>query len=68
MFGLPLQPRIEQVTYFAGAPDDRPSVIDDGAPDRRLHYGLIAPGAGYKIGEDAATARPVGCRPLRPPG
>jgi sarcosine oxidase len=58
MFGLPLTPRIEQVTYFAGAPDDRPSVIDHGAPDRRLHYGLIAPGSGYKIGEDAARPDP----------
>ena len=54
MFDLPLQPRIEQVTYFAGAPDTRPSVIDHGAPDRRLHYGVIAPGIGYKVGEDAA--------------
>lgn len=54
MFDLPLQPRIEQVTYFAGAPETRPSVIDHGAPDRRLHYGVIAPGVGYKVGEDAA--------------
>ena len=54
MFGLPLAPRIEQVTYFAGAPDTRPSVIDHGAPDRRLHYGVIAPGVGYKVGEDGA--------------
>jgi len=54
MFGLPLSPRIEQVAYFAGAPDTRPSVIDHGAPDRRLHYGLIAPGVGYKVGEDGA--------------
>jgi sarcosine oxidase len=54
MFDLPLSPRIEQVTYFAGAPDTRPSVIDHGAPDRRLHYGVIAPGVGYKVGEDAA--------------
>ena len=58
MFGLPLQPRIEQVTYFAGAPDTRPSVIDHGAPDRRLHYGLIAPGVGYKLGEDGARPDP----------
>ena len=58
MFGLPLQPRIEQVTYFAGAPDDRPSIIDHGAPDRRLHYGLVAPGVGYKVGEDAARPEP----------
>jgi len=54
MFGLPLAPRIEQVAYFAGAPETRPSIIDHGAPDRRLHYGLIAPGIGYKVGEDAA--------------
>jgi sarcosine oxidase len=54
MFGLPLRPRIEQVTYFAGAPDTRPSVIDHGARHRRLHYGVIAPGVGYKVGEDGA--------------
>ena len=54
MFGLPLHVRIEQVTYFGGAPDARPSIIDHGAPDRRLHYGLIAPGIGYKVGEDSA--------------
>ncbi len=68
MFGLPLSPRIEQVAYFAGAPDTRPSVIDHGAPDRRLHYGLIAPGVGYKVGEDGARPGPVGSRPRRPPG
>ena len=68
MFGLPLQPRIEQVTYFAGAPDTRPSVIDHGAPDRRLHYGLISPGVGYKMGEDAARPDPLGPGPPRPPG
>jgi sarcosine oxidase len=54
MFGLPLHVRIEQVTYFTGAPDTRPSIIDHGGQGRRLHYGLIAPGTGYKIGEDAA--------------
>jgi sarcosine oxidase len=64
MFGLPLQPRIEQVTYFAGAPESRPSVIDHGAPDRRLHYGVIAPGVGYKVGEDGA--RPDVWDPGRP--
>jgi sarcosine oxidase len=52
--GLPLQPRIEQVTYFAGAPDTRPSIIDHGAPGRRLHYGLVSPGVGYKLSEDGA--------------
>jgi sarcosine oxidase len=64
MFGLPVRPRIEQVTYFAGAPDTRPSVIDHGAPDRRLHYGLVSPGVGYKLGEDAA--RPELWDPERP--
>jgi sarcosine oxidase len=54
MFGLPMHVRIEQVTYFGGAPDTRPSIIDHGAPDRRLHYGLVAPGVGYKVGEDSA--------------
>jgi sarcosine oxidase len=64
MFDLPLYPRIEQVTYFGGAPDSRPSIIDHGAPDRRLHYGLVAPGTGFKIGEDAA--RPERWDPDRP--
>ena len=58
MFGLPLVPRIEQVTYFAGVPDDRPVVIDHGAPGRRLRYALGAPGVGFKIGEDAARPEP----------
>ncbi len=67
MFDLPLQPRIEQVTYFAGAPDDRPCVIDHGGPDRRLHYGLVTPGVGYKVAEDAARPGPWDPdRPERP--
>lgn len=71
MFGLPLHVRIEQVTYFGGAPETRPSIIDHGAPDRRLHYGLVAPGTGYKVGED--SARPErwdpdrGDRPIEQP-
>jgi sarcosine oxidase len=52
MFGLPVEPRIEQVSYFAGAPDDRPSVIDLGAGDRSLYYGLDTPGVGYKVAID----------------
>ena len=70
MFGLPVHVRIEQVTYFGGAPETRPSIIDHGAPDRRLHYGLIAPGTGYKVSED--SARPErwdpdrGDRPIEP--
>lgn len=64
MFDLPLQPQIEQVSYFAGAPDDRPSVIDHGGPGRRLYYGLVTPGVGYKVAEDAA--RPGYWDPDRP--
>ncbi|HSD02315.1 MAG TPA: FAD-dependent oxidoreductase [Gaiellales bacterium] len=64
MFDLPLQPRIEQVTYFTGAPEDRPAIIDHGGLDRRLHYGLVTPGVGYKVAEDAA--RPGLWDPDRP--
>lgn len=61
--GLPLVPRIEQVTYFAGAPDSRPSVIDLG-DDGTAHYGLVAPGVGYKVALD--HARPGEWDPDRP--
>ena len=64
MFDLPLHPQIEQVTYFAGAPDDRPSVIDDGGPDRRLDDGLALPGRRHQVAEDAA--RPGDRDPDRP--
>jgi sarcosine oxidase len=47
---LPLSTRIEEVAYFAGAPDDRPSVIEHGKPGR---YGLVTPGLGFKLAEDA---------------
>lgn len=67
IFGLDVMPRIEQVAYFAGAPDDRPSLIQLGAPRDRFHYGLIAPGIGYKIAEDGArTGRWDPDRPDRP--
>jgi sarcosine oxidase len=51
MFDLPLRPWLEQVSYFAGAPDTRPSVIDLGR-SVRLFYALVAPGVGYKVAED----------------
>jgi sarcosine oxidase len=56
MFDLPLQPWLEQVSYFAGAPDTRPSVIDLGR-SVRIFYALVAPGVGYKVAEDG-VARP----------
>ena len=52
---LPLETQIEQVAYFAGAPDSRPSVVDHGGPDRDLHYGLVSPGVGYKLGSDGVS-------------
>lgn len=57
MFDLPLQPWLEQVSYFAGAPDSRPSVIDLGHTERPLFYGVVAPGVGYKVAQDG-VARP----------
>jgi sarcosine oxidase len=50
--GLPIHPQLEQVSYFAGAPDDRPALIDHGGAGRRLFYGLVAPGVGFKVGSD----------------
>jgi sarcosine oxidase len=44
--GFPLEPRIEEVAYFAGAPEDRPSIIEHGEPG---HYGVVTPGVGYKL-------------------
>jgi sarcosine oxidase len=52
MFDLPVEPRIEQVSYFAGASDDRPSVIDLRPEGVSLHYGLVSPGVGYKVAID----------------
>ena len=66
MFGLPVEPRIEQVSYFAGAPDDRPSVIDLGAGDRSLYYGLVSPGVGYKVAIDGQSRPWDPERPDRP--
>ena len=49
---LPLRVQIEQVGYFAGAPDDRPSVIDHG-DGGHAWYGVVTPGVGYKVAQDA---------------
>jgi sarcosine oxidase len=79
MFGLPLKPQLEQVAYFRGAPDSRPSLIDhgggpqatgsgsgvDGHGDvRPAWYGLVAPGVGFKVAQDGA--RPARFDPDRP--
>jgi sarcosine oxidase len=55
---LPLRPQLEQVSYHAGAPDTRPSVIDHGRDGGPVFYGLVAPGLGYKIGQDNAATGP----------
>jgi sarcosine oxidase len=47
---VPLEPRIEEVAYFRGAAEDRPSIIDHGTPGG---YGLVQPGLGYKLAEHA---------------
>jgi sarcosine oxidase len=51
-FDLPLRVQIEQVGYFHGPPDDRPSVIDHG-DGGHAWYGLATPGLGYKVAQDA---------------
>jgi sarcosine oxidase len=53
LFDLPLRVQIEQVGYFAGVPDDRPSVIDHG-DGGHAWYGVATPGVGYKVAQDAA--------------
>jgi sarcosine oxidase len=47
---FPLSPRFEEVAYFGGAPDDRPSIIEHGAT---AAYGLVTPGLGFKLALDA---------------
>ena len=41
-------------------------MVDHGAPDRRLHYALVAPGVGYKVAEDEARREWDPDRPDRP--
>jgi sarcosine oxidase len=47
---VPLEPRIEEVAYFSGAPEGRPSIIEHGKPG---HYGVVTPGLGYKLATHA---------------
>jgi sarcosine oxidase len=58
MYDLPVHARIEQVCFFSGAPDERPSLIHHGAEDGRFWYGLVAPGVGYKLAQDGARRGP----------
>jgi len=51
-FDLPVYAQIEQVCFFAGAPDTRPSLVDHGGDDGRFWYGLVSPGVGYKAARD----------------
>ncbi len=62
---LPLWTRIEQVSYFRGAPDDRPSVVDMQA-ERDGYYALVAPGVGYKVAESELRGEWDPDRPDRP--
>lgn len=47
---FPLSPRFEEVAYFAGVPEDRPSIRQHGEPSA---YGLVTPGVGYKLALEA---------------
>lgn len=58
LYDLPVHARIEQVCYFQGAPDGRPSLIHHGGEDGRFWYGLVAPGVGYKVAQDGARKGP----------
>ena len=51
---LPLSPRIEQVAYLSGIPDDRPSMVDHRSWDGTFWYGLVSPGVGYKLAQDGS--------------
>lgn len=53
LFELPLKPQLEQVSYFAGAPETRPSTMHHATERGDLStYGLVTPGLGYKLAED----------------
>jgi sarcosine oxidase len=54
LYDLPVHARIEQVCYFSGAPETRPSLIDHGGEDGRFWYGLVSPGVGYKAAQDGS--------------
>ena len=66
VYDLPVHARIEQVCYFAGAPDGRPSLIHHGGEDGRFWYGLVIArgrlqgGAGRR---PQGAVRPAASRP-----
>jgi sarcosine oxidase len=58
LFAMPVHAQIEQVCFFAGAPDTRPSLVDHGGEDGKFWYGLVSPGVGYKVARDGARPGP----------
>ena len=58
LYDLPVFAQIEQVCFFRGAPDTRPSLVDHGGEDGRFWYGLVSPGVGYKAAQDGARKGP----------
>lgn len=58
LYDLPVYAQIEQVSFFRGAPDSRPSLVDHGDPDGNFWYGLVSPGVGYKAAQDGARKGP----------
>jgi sarcosine oxidase len=58
LYDLPVFAQIEQVCFFAGAPDSRPSLVDHGGEDGRFWYGVVSPGVGYKSAQDGARRGP----------
>jgi sarcosine oxidase len=59
LYDLPVYGQIEQVCFFAGAPDSRPSLVDHGGElDDRFWYGVVSPGVGYKAAQDGARKGP----------
>lgn len=59
---FPLAPCFEEVAYFAGVPEDRPSIRQHGG---RSAYGLVTPGVGYKLAVDSPDERFDPDRPER---
>jgi sarcosine oxidase len=59
LYDLPVYGQIEQVCFFRGAPDSRPSLVDHGGErDGRFWYGVVSPGVGYKAAQDGARKGP----------
>ena len=58
LYDLPVFAQIEQVAFFRGAPDSRPSLVNHGGEDGQFWYGLVSPGVGYKAAKDGARPGP----------